>query len=116
MTSETTTIGAGSPSPSTPLLACPFCGCQAMIEGGGTSRRGKLPLTVSCSSRVCPVAPSVTGTRPTVIDRWNTRRDVAQGLERRPYKPVVGGSIPPIPTNANAGLHGAPGASTTKED
>lgn len=95
--------GAASLVRSDALLACPFCGCQAMTEGGGTSRRlGKLPLTISCSSRVCPVSPSVTGTRPTVIERWNTRRGVAQGLERRPYKPVVGGSIPPIPTNANS--------------
>ena len=31
---------------------------------------------------------------------------VAQGLERRPYKPVVGGSIPPSPTIANAAPHG----------
>ena len=30
---------------------------------------------------------------------------VAQWLERRPYKPVVGGSIPPIPTIANIPLH-----------
>ena len=32
---------------------------------------------------------------------------VAQGLERRPYKPVVGGSIPPSPTIANVDLTGS---------
>lgn len=78
MNLEQPTIGAGSPSLSTPLLACPFCG-QAPIKFGNET-------TCECDNKACGIYGVAVE-----IDLWQLRHANAGG--QRP--PASGGTSGP---------------------
>jgi len=57
------------------LKPCPFCGCKAMLVGGGSSSRGKLNAHVECASRLCMATTKETLDVESAVSIWNTRTD-----------------------------------------
>ena len=80
MNSEQTQIGAGSPSPSTPLLACPFCG-GAMMERVNIYYPDYQIACNDCGARGPRRQPS--DSPEEAIRLWNHRHANAAAVGRR---------------------------------
>lgn len=57
------------------LKPCPFCGCKAMVFGGGNSSRGRLPARVECASRLCMASTREANDRESATAIWNRRTE-----------------------------------------
>lgn len=56
------------------LKPCPFCGCPAMLVGGGKCSTGDIPRGVECSSKLCGAnIPRRFVSREIVVEMWNRR-------------------------------------------
>ena len=64
------------------LKPCPFCGCKAMVFGGGNSSRGRLPSRVECASRLCMASTREAQNSEIAANIWNTRTELANAKLR----------------------------------
>lgn len=55
------------------LLDCPLCGCPAMLRGGGSSKQGPVPYSISCASALCGLTLPGGSDKEQVKAAWNTR-------------------------------------------
>jgi hypothetical protein len=95
MTEQKTETGAGSPSLSTPLLACPHCGSETIMI-----LKDNLCHIVCAEGSACRGSGLITCCFPedaqTAADAWNRRHANAEAHGRgtpRPVQPLVGRDV-----------------------